>query len=969
MAQLVSPVIVGREGELDAVDAALDDARSGNGSVLIVSGEAGIGKSRLAHEAAERARTAGMRVLAGRAVPTGTPVPYRPFAEAMQSGLRDAAAVHESSLDPYRRALGRLLPEVEPEPSSEQDLSPLVLMEGILRLLAVTAGGTGLLLVLEDIQWADADTLAVVEYLADHLGPTGVLCLCTERTDSDGPAAALVTSLAARRDAERLVLEPLSDEDVSTMAALILGDEAVPAGVAQALRARAAGVPFLVEEALAAYVAAGGPGQRAPEWWISRRIAAALPVSYRDAVEQRLAGLDGDARRVVAAAALIGRSFDWRLLARIAGLDDAAVVTKLRAAEAARLISADVDHFAVGFEFRHALAREAVLAAMFPLERAELSLRAAAAIHAAYPGLPGDWCQRAADLYQQGGDRLRACGVLLEAAQRAVARSAFGSAEATLAHARELAADDWMAWMRIDDLLLEVYAHTGQTERVLELGYGLIDVYKGRYRGGVAASRLAELHLRIARGIAPAGDSARVHTELAEAGRLAAAAEDETLTARIAALAAQVALVEGVERAAELAAVAQEAAERLGLADVLCEALDARGQAVARTGDRAGAAALFARCERTAELHGLPLWRVRALLELGVLDSLASARLERLFEARTLARDMGAVSALAAIELQLAWAHLGRAELEEAAATIGAALDLALPHLLDLVTSVLAAQCMLHALLDEPADLDRAAAQARAHDLDPADEARIVGNGSVVLYLARGDDAAALALLDRIRPRAETATDWTLSWLTGLHSLLAAASGRAEPATPPASLDPLTDSYLAYARAVTLGRAGERDQALAETAHADAAMAAGWRRAHARLVLARCAFADGWGDPVSWMRESLAYLDAVSLSHFAAAARAALRRAGAPVPRRGRGTSPVPPELQERGVTTREMDVLHLVAERLSNTEIGRLLYLSPRTVEDHVANLRRKLGAETRRDLADLARTHARSDHGASSG
>jgi predicted ATPase len=256
--QLVSPSIVGREAELADLGEALAAARDGNGRVVIISGEAGIGKSRLAREVTERAREAGMKVLVGRAAQTGTPVPYRPFAEAIQSSLRKVAEIQEPSLDPYRRALRRLLAEVDDGPLSEEDVSPLVLMEGLLRLLAVTAGEAGLLLLLEDLHWADAETLAVVEYLADHLDSVGAACLCTERTDSGDAAAELIGSLSARRAVERMVLTPLSDGEVSSMAGLILGDEDVPAGVVQALVVRAGGVPFLVEETLAAYLAAGG---------------------------------------------------------------------------------------------------------------------------------------------------------------------------------------------------------------------------------------------------------------------------------------------------------------------------------------------------------------------------------------------------------------------------------------------------------------------------------------------------------------------------------------------------------------------------------------------------------------------------------------------------------------------------------------------------------------------------------------
>lgn len=105
------------------------------------------------------------------------------------------------------------------------------------------------------------------------------------------------------------------------------------------------------------------------------------------------------------------------------------------------------------------------------------------------------------------------------------------------------------------------------------------------------------------------------------------------------------------------------------------------------------------------------------------------------------------------------------------------------------------------------------------------------------------------------------------------------------------------------------------------------------------------------------IRESLVFFESASLTRFAAASRAALRRSGAPVPRRGRGESEVPAQLKALGVTSREMDVLTPVGQRLSNQEIGANLFISPRIVEGYVANLLRKLSAESRRQLVETAR------------
>ena len=116
--------------------------------------------------------------------------------------------------------------------------------------------------------------------------------------------------------------------------------------------------------------------------------------------------------------------------------------------------------------------------------------------------------------------------------------------------------------------------------------------------------------------------------------------------------------------------------------------------------------------------------------------------------------------------------------------------------------------------------------------------------------------------------------------------------------------------------------------------------------------MAECALEDGWGDPARWLREALAFFEGEGQQHLTTACRALLRRAGVPVPRRGRGMSDVPPWLRSRDVTSREADVLALVREGLSNRDIGERIHISPRTVEKHVASLLLKLGAENRTRL-----------------
>jgi DNA-binding CsgD family transcriptional regulator len=129
-----------------------------------------------------------------------------------------------------------------------------------------------------------------------------------------------------------------------------------------------------------------------------------------------------------------------------------------------------------------------------------------------------------------------------------------------------------------------------------------------------------------------------------------------------------------------------------------------------------------------------------------------------------------------------------------------------------------------------------------------------------------------------------------------------------------------------------------------------------WYRQYARRLAAEAALADGWGAPVAWLREAAAFFTARGEEPVAAACRALLRRAGAPVPRAGRGTHAVPAHLRALGVTDREADVLVLVAEGLTNKELAARLHLSPRTVEKHVASLLAKTGSRRRAQLAGYA-------------
>ena len=289
MVELVPGVFVAREAELGVLERAAAGCRDGGGSALVVAGEAGVGKSRLLAEASLRARGAGMLVLRGRAASGAGQAPFRAVAEALAGGLRERA-VSETSLRSFAPALAHMLPGWF-ERTSDRAPELVFLAEGVLRLLRLLAGARGVLLGLEDLQWADPESLALVEYLAENVGTERLLLVGTVRDDE--PSAPLVSLRElARRGAMRwLELGRLDQDEVVKLAAARLGG-AVPGSVSALLQARAEGLPLFVEELLGGLIA--GDALRRAGRASGRRMSgsvAQLPSSFVVSVEERVAAL------------------------------------------------------------------------------------------------------------------------------------------------------------------------------------------------------------------------------------------------------------------------------------------------------------------------------------------------------------------------------------------------------------------------------------------------------------------------------------------------------------------------------------------------------------------------------------------------------------------------------------------------------------------------------------------------------
>jgi DNA-binding CsgD family transcriptional regulator len=950
--QVLCPVLVSRDDEVSQLTAALAAAQSGRGGTVLVTGEAGIGKSRLVRETMHLARDQEMAVLAGRAVAGDVPAPFRPFAEALAAAGRAGRLPEAGELGPFRAALARLVPQWR-QRQGATDGSLVFLGEAVLRLLRMIAAGSGCLLVLEDLHWADRETLSLLEYLADNLAAEPVLCVGTLRGDDDeaGAAAGLALALEARGSAAVLPLARLDPAETAAMTLACVGAADLPDGVQAVVAERAEGIPFLVEEVLAGLIGDGTLSERDGRWQAAPLDGARVPATFADAVRRRLEGLDADSRRVVAAAAVLGRRFDWVVLGRVTGLPETGVVAALRRGVGLQLVVADQD----GFRFRHALTHEAVLAGLLPPERVLLAGQALAAVEAAHPGLPGTWCVLAAELAEGAGNTARAGALLLESGRRDLAVGALASAEHTLLRARALIGmDDPVLGVPVGEALTEVFVLSGQVDRAIETGQTLLT----RLGGGAPSARAGSLHLRIARAAIAGGRWAEATASIAVARR------SGVEPAEADACAAQVAVGQGnLATADELARAALAAADGAGLPEVACEALEVLGR-VARQRDLAEAELVFTRQAELAGASELRLWRLRALHELGTIDQLRTESTVRLEQARELAVVQGALALTATLDLQIAAGLNKQFRAGEALAAARRCEEASRRFKLATLPMALIFQATAHAIRGEQRDMERAIAEAIA--LAPADPD--------VLGSAWGHCRATFSLLaeDLSQAHAEMTTGaelllsspatiappflglWPLlSALLGLDAAAAAARVRAAHATRHL----VVGSLLGYADAIMAGRAGSREAAEAAFGAADAQMGplVAWLRQYARRITAQAAIEAGWGDPVGWLREATGYFAARGDDRVAAACRGLLRRTGAPVPRQHPGGVALPGQLRALGVTEREADVLRMAAQGLGNREIAEAMFLSPRTVEKHVASLLAKTGLR-RSQLAGYA-------------
>jgi DNA-binding CsgD family transcriptional regulator len=963
-----SPLVIGRDREVAELTRAIDACRASRGGAVFLVGEAGIGKSRLAAEAAGIAFAAGGRVLRGRGSTIGPIVPFRPLTEALLALYRSGPPPDDPALGPYRPILGRLIPDLHQEGSAAAGGDSLIVLgEAVLRLITVAGRPGGCLLVLEDLQHADAETLAIVEYLIDNLADLPVLLVATIR---DEPCAArdLARSASQRHAASLLVLNKLGTDDARLLAASCLdADPAdLPEQVVHRLAADSGGIPFIIEELLHQLITDGILVKAPVGWRVVGDIRADVPESVQRGVIDRTEQLGSQGSMLLSAAAVLGDRFPLSVVSRVTALDQRSMLSHLRAAVSAQLVAPD-DGAPDWYAFRHPLTAEALRANLSPTDRADYSRRAADAVRAQHPDLPGEWCQLVATLMADAGDIDGAAKLFAEAGRRALADGACESSVKLLDRANALLHGESAAETKADILqtLLYALAEAGEVDRARTL-VDTLDEVGGAKLGPVPRSAL---HTRLAQVYYVAGLSDEGMDQAAIARAVLGPDVTEEHTAPIDAVAAKLTWQGGgrnrAEDAESLARRAIAAAERANLPNVLCDAWQVVGN-VARERSLDESSAYFEHAREIAEQHRLPIWRVYSLGLLAGNDWLATGDVTYMERTLDEAQRLGAVAVGHTIYGNLATDAVLRGDFDKTAKLIGRFKhEVIRLRLRPQIRHMLMAEATLGAHQGKRVDMEQALAEFARWSDDHSQE-RPLTLGFARTFCALLEENRGLAreeLLEMLAATEDLPSMFHLAGRNGLHLLLSVLDGDA--GWPEYDRTVLTlqskmrwnRQFVGLAKAVLLGRDGRPEEAAeaATVARQDAAIYAMVSHLGLRLA-AEAAINDGWGEPVSWLRRAEEYFHQLSVAPVAGACRSLLRHAGASVKQRRTGIDQVPDYLRAIGVTVREHEVLQLIVERLTNKAIANRLHISPRTVEKHVASLILKAEVADRVELSDFA-------------
>jgi len=968
-----SPRFVGREDELGRLEANLAAAVVGAPATVVIGGEAGIGKSRLVAELAGRAAAGGWIVASGGCIDVEEGrLPFGPFVEALRAhvGGLDRAA-REELVAPSAADLARLLPELSPAEGESEDAGAPAqgrLFELVLDLLGRLSALAPLVLVVEDLHWADRSTRDLLAFVARNLRDERILVVATFRSDElyrGHPLRRVLAELDRSRRVERLELAPFTRDQLAEQLAGVLGRPA-ERRLVDAILERSQGNAFFAEELLAADT----EGRE-------------LPPTLRDILLARVERMPSDVQEVLRVVAAGGRPVPEPLLAAVATLPAVARTRALRDAVTYHLL---VHREPEGYAFRHALLREAVDHELLPGERSALHEAYGTALTAA-PELAADQETVVGDLsrhWYAAHDLPRALATAAEAGRSAERRSGFAEAREHYERALELwdrvadagarAGTDRVTLVRHAAEAANLSGDHGRAAALIRTAIAQIDPGADPATAGVVWERLGrylwasgdsegaleayERAVATVPGDPPSAERARVlaargqglmllsrHAEsracceeaIAIARAVGARAEEghalNTLGADLAYLGDSETAVAHLERAR---AIAYEVGDLddvgrayLNLSDLQAGLLNRLEDAVALA--REGIE--FARRVGLAGDYGVSLQSnaAGALLRLGRWDE--AAELLRAAEERN-PIEMAAID----LHQSSAWLHVARGAFDEAAREIEAARSLTAKTVDPQYQAPLSALEAELALWRGDPDAAREAVAAGLEHLDGTDDRWFLAPLLWIGLWAEADAAARPAAGQSTRARA--LGDHARAMLT--------EDGFVPPATPAYVL-------LCEAELDRLGQGGDPDPwrraaaAWEALGHPYPHAYARWREGEALIMRRRAR--EGAG-PLARAQAIAGALGARPLAREVAllARRARLNLAS-------RVVAPAAPSpAADLGLTPRQREVLELVAAGRTNREIAEALFVTEKTAGAHVSSILAKLRVRSRVEAATAA-------------
>jgi len=889
---LVCPELVGRRAEIDELVGLAREVGRGRGGIVLVEGDAGIGKSRLLDELRARVRRGRTAIVSGNCYEFGA-APYQPFLEIFDAlgGSGDLFGEHTQA-EQFKAVVARL-----ERASAHRSTICLI----------------------EDVHWADEATLQLLSHLAVQIARYRVLLVLTARSDDlrrDPVVLAHVGRITRLATTTRILLQPLDPIGVAQLIRLTLeGRASLPREAVDEIVARSEGNPFFAEELL----------KNALER-LHSNAADSLPLAIRAMVADRVSLLDAGGRRLLAIAAVIARPFAPAFLSQIAGVADSEVLPALRFGCESQVL-VDLRTEPITYGFRHALTREAVAHELLAVELRPLHRRIAEALEAQMPDHVSDigyhyWAARAPEKARLYNER---------AGQAAEHAHAFGDAVRFYERALEMI-DDPLEQAPIFANVARCLAHSGEPDRARRIYEAATAVYRSAgqmaeaanlYYSLVAAAHfagdltsaldLSESALAMLPPDADYGEAnQRTHITLcaayinADLGRVAAARRmlrDASATAATAQNIAVTSMFENTRMRCALVA---------GDADGLRAAAEGYRDVVRRLGDaeyetrshlNIAADAFALGLDDVAEREfGIVIPQLHERRWLGYEGVARALEAQRLFRHGKLAEARAMLEAAGALPTEMS---LGRANIATAALRIGAAL---------------ADDNLIERLVD-PDILDRTLRTGAVFESGPllgAHAGRLAERGEPLL--ARQILAQALTGGEHPLPFGPA---FAAAARFGDRALIATVRRAFAQVDPQLAVALPVRAHRATFEAVAAGRRGDKQGAIAAGAEARRHFEAlGWRYD----VAAACEAAGEFDAAVALFGEIGAVGDVRRLERLATPARGAL--------------------------SEREREIALLVAGGAANRAIARQLTVSEKTVEKHLSSIYAKLGFSKRTEL-----------------